>query len=66
MRVAVGPVVGILMSYFLVYENRSLSMRAVDSGSIDGFPFVGPIPGRNGQFLASGFTGHGKYAHYLS
>ncbi|GFR49071.1 hypothetical protein Agub_g11098, partial [Astrephomene gubernaculifera] len=25
----------------------------------DRFPFVGPVPGRRGQFLAAGFSGHG-------
>ncbi|GIL83095.1 hypothetical protein Vretifemale_11903 [Volvox reticuliferus] len=25
----------------------------------DRFPFVGPVPGRRGQFIAAGFSGHG-------
>ncbi|KAM3420079.1 hypothetical protein BST61_g3384 [Cercospora zeina] len=31
----------------------------VIAGSIDSFPFVGPVPGREGQFMAAGFAGHG-------
>jgi glycine/D-amino acid oxidase-like deaminating enzyme len=27
--------------------------------SVDGLPFVGKVPGRSGQVLAAGFTGHG-------
>lgn len=29
--------------------------------SIDGFPFVGGLPNRDGHFVAAGFTGHGMY-----
>lgn len=31
----------------------------VYSASIDSFPFVGPVPGKPGQFVAAGFAGHG-------
>ncbi|GIZ43973.1 hypothetical protein CKM354_000718200 [Cercospora kikuchii] len=31
----------------------------IESGSADSFPFVGPVPGRQGQFMAAGFVGHG-------
>jgi glycine/D-amino acid oxidase-like deaminating enzyme len=27
--------------------------------SLDGLPWVGEVPGRQGQFIAAGFTGHG-------
>lgn len=33
---------------------------AVESTSIDSFPFVGRIPKRDGQFVAAGFSGHGR------
>lgn len=29
------------------------------SPTADSFPFVGPAPGRDGQFIAAGFGGHG-------
>ncbi|OCF61472.1 FAD dependent oxidoreductase superfamily protein [Kwoniella mangroviensis CBS 10435] len=31
----------------------------VYSSSIDSFPFVGPVPRRDGHFVAAGFAGHG-------
>ncbi|WWC92016.1 uncharacterized protein L201_006970 [Kwoniella dendrophila CBS 6074] len=31
----------------------------VYSSSIDSFPFVGPVPRREGHFVAAGFAGHG-------
>ena len=36
-------------------------MKLVESMSIDGFPFVGGLPNRDGHFVAAGFTGHGTY-----
>lgn len=36
------------------------------SPSIDGFPFVGSAPGRDGQFIAAGFGGHGMPRILLS
>lgn len=33
---------------------------AVESTSIDSFPFVGRVPKRDGQFVAAGFSGHGR------
>ncbi|TEA16083.1 hypothetical protein C8034_v000678 [Colletotrichum sidae] len=38
----------------------------VDSTSIDAFPFVGPLPNRQGQFVAAGFSGHGMPRILLS
>ena len=35
-------------------------IETVASSSIDGFPFVGAIPDRQGHFVAAGYTGHGK------
>ncbi|KAI5366417.1 Putative FAD dependent oxidoreductase, FAD/NAD(P)-binding domain superfamily [Septoria linicola] len=31
----------------------------IETSSIDSFPFVGPVPGREGHFIAAGFVGHG-------
>lgn len=36
----------------------------IETSSIDSFPFVGPVPGREGHFMAAGFVGHGKQAYY--
>ena len=33
---------------------------AVETSSIDSFPFVGPVPNREGHFIAAGFAGHGR------
>lgn len=31
----------------------------IETTTIDSFPFVGPVPGREGHFIAAGFVGHG-------
>lgn len=36
------------------------------SPTADGFPFVGPVPGREGHFMAAGFGGHGMPRILLS
>jgi hypothetical protein len=33
----------------------------VQGVSVDGFPFVGPVPGRAQHFINAAFTGHGMY-----
>ncbi|KAK5130847.1 hypothetical protein LTR08_001619 [Meristemomyces frigidus] len=38
----------------------------VDSSSADSFPFVGPVPNRDGNFIAAGFSGHGMPRILLS
>jgi hypothetical protein len=38
----------------------------VESISIDAFPWVGPVPGHSGQFVAAGFHGHGMPRILLS
>lgn len=38
----------------------------VVSPSADAFPFVGPVPGRDGHFIAAGFGGHGMPRILLS
>lgn len=32
----------------------------VQTETADSFPFVGPVPHREGHFIAAGFAGHGK------
>ena len=32
----------------------------------DGFPYVGEVPGKPGQFIRAGFTGHGMPQIFLS
>lgn len=32
----------------------------VETESADSFPFIGPVPSREGHFIAAGFAGHGK------
>jgi glycine/D-amino acid oxidase-like deaminating enzyme len=39
---------------------------AVMGYSNDGFPYVGPIPGRAGRYMCAGFTGHGMPQIFLS
>lgn len=34
--------------------------------SSDGWPFIGPLPGRPNQFVIAGFTGHGMPQVFLS
>ena len=34
--------------------------------SSDGFPHVGQVPGKEGQFICGGFSGHGMPQIYLS
>ncbi|KAH7093660.1 FAD dependent oxidoreductase-domain-containing protein [Paraphoma chrysanthemicola] len=38
----------------------------IETSSADGFPFVGPVPGREGQFINAGFSGHGMPRILLS
>ncbi|KAF2028091.1 nucleotide-binding domain-containing protein [Setomelanomma holmii] len=38
----------------------------IETSSADGFPFVGPIPGRERQFISAGFSGHGMPRILLS
>ena len=34
--------------------------------SSDGFPFIGDLPGKPGQYLCAGFSGHGMPQVFLS
>jgi hypothetical protein len=37
----------------------------VTASSVDMFPFVGPVPNREGNWMAAGFVGHGKLASFI-
>jgi len=58
-RVAVGRVVGLLVAFQGL--EACTDKVAVESTSIDSFPFVGDIPNRDGHFVTAGFSGHGTY-----
>jgi glycine/D-amino acid oxidase-like deaminating enzyme len=40
---------------------KSLIQDAVETSSADMFPFVGAVPDHDGQWIAAGFAGHGKF-----
>jgi gamma-glutamylputrescine oxidase len=52
---------GFLADHFPKVTNASLSCAWTGTMgfSRDGLPWVGEVPGRQGQYLAAGFTGHG-------
>ena len=37
----------------------TINSASVQTKTADAFPFVGPLPGRDAQFIAAGFAGHG-------
>lgn len=61
-----GPAV----SLFLVYQHSSLytdcSLSIVMGYSDDGFPYVGAIHDKPGQYVCAGFSGHGMPQIFLS
>ncbi|CAE7021657.1 hypothetical protein CFE70_003035 [Pyrenophora teres f. teres 0-1] len=40
-------------------DNEGGSWTGVQTESADKFPFVGPVPSRDGHYMAAGFAGHG-------
>ncbi|KXS95921.1 hypothetical protein AC578_5198 [Pseudocercospora eumusae] len=46
--------------------NEGGCWTGIETTSIDSFPFVGPVPNRNGHFIAAGFVGHGMPRILLS
>jgi hypothetical protein len=46
--------------------NEGGNWTGVEATTSDSFPFVGPIPNRNGHFVAAGFNGHGMPRILLS
>lgn len=51
---------------FKQIQNHCTDRYAVESSSIDAFPFVGNVPNREGHFVAAGFSGHGISSFHLS
>lgn len=47
-------------------ESREADNTAVQTWSADEFPFVGPVPNRDGHYIAAGFSGHGMPRILLS
>ncbi|KAF2630550.1 DAO-domain-containing protein [Macroventuria anomochaeta] len=46
--------------------DRSGCWTGIETSSADSFPFVGPVPARNGHYIAAGFAGHGMPRILLS
>jgi glycine/D-amino acid oxidase-like deaminating enzyme len=42
------------------------SLFQVMGYSDDGFPYVGPLPDKSGQYICAGFSGHGMPQIFLS
>ncbi|KAL1643007.1 hypothetical protein SLS61_009469 [Didymella pomorum] len=61
---------GYMQRHFLGWEDSGVSTEEIWTGimgySNDGFPYVGPVPGRSGQYMCAGFTGHGMPQIFLS
>ncbi|KAJ4346323.1 uncharacterized protein N0V89_010252 [Didymosphaeria variabile] len=69
---------GYMQRHFYGWENSDVRTEDVWTGtdsilsllvmgySNDGFPYVGPTPGRSGQYLCGGFSGHGMPQIFLS
>ncbi|KAH8900450.1 DAO-domain-containing protein [Thozetella sp. PMI_491] len=61
---------GYMQTYFHGWENSGAKTAKVWTGimgySSDGLPHVGPVPGRQNQFILAGFTGHGMPQVFLS
>lgn len=61
---------GYMQRHFRGWEDSGASTDAVWTGimgySADGFPHVGAVPGKLGQFICAGFSGHGMPQIFLS
>ncbi|KAF3010072.1 hypothetical protein E8E13_011585 [Curvularia kusanoi] len=61
---------GYMQRHFAGWEDSDVQSEEVWTGimgySNDGFPFVGPVCDKPGQFICAGFTGHGMPQVYLS
>ncbi|KAI7202434.1 hypothetical protein KC343_g5132 [Hortaea werneckii] len=47
-------------------EDQGGYWTGVETSSADSFPFVGPVPSREGHYIAAGFAGHGMPRILLS
>lgn len=45
---------------------RKLTTKTVQGQTSDTLPHIGPIPGKEGQFIIAGFNGHGMPLIHLS
>ncbi|KAF3034410.1 hypothetical protein E8E12_005513 [Didymella heteroderae] len=61
---------GYMQRHFAGWEDSGFRTEEIWTGimgySNDGFPYVGPIRGRAGQYMCAGFTGHGMPQIFLS
>ncbi|CAK3862226.1 related to oxidoreductase [Lecanosticta acicola] len=61
---------GYMQRHFRGWEDSGAETDQVWTGimgySSDGYPHVGPVPGKDGQFICGGFTGHGMPQIFLS
>lgn len=61
---------GYMQRHFRGWEDSGAYTDAVWTGimgySADGFPHVGAVPGKAGQFICAGFSGHGMPQIFLS
>ena len=48
------------------FESKRSNIISVQTSSADAFPFVGPVPNRDGHYIAAGFAGHGMPRILLS
>ncbi|KAK4570099.1 hypothetical protein LTR86_003069 [Recurvomyces mirabilis] len=61
---------GYMQRHFSGWENCDVRTDQIWTGimgySNDGFPYVGPVYGKPGQYICAGFTGHGMPQIFLS
>ncbi|KAF2716175.1 FAD dependent oxidoreductase [Polychaeton citri CBS 116435] len=61
---------GYMQRHFHGWEDTDTRTDDIWTGimgySNDGFPYVGPVPERSGQYICAGFTGHGMPQIFLS
>ncbi|KAI5368231.1 putative FAD dependent oxidoreductase, FAD/NAD(P)-binding domain superfamily [Septoria linicola] len=61
---------GYMQRHFRGWEGSGAKTDAVWSGimgySSDGFPHIGEVPGKDGQYICAGFSGHGMPQIFLS
>lgn len=45
----------------MTHPTSDANCYTVETSSADMFPYIGPVPSREGHWMAAGFAGHGKY-----
>ena len=53
-------------SFYHTLQVHVLIVGVVMGYTSDGFPFVGDVPGKPGQYVCAGFSGHGMPQVFLS